>query len=363
MMKVHYLLMAGGTGGHVFPALAVAQELMARGATVSWLGTAVGIEAKVIPDAGITLHTITIKGFRGKRIMSKLMMPFLLLQAIMQAMIIIMKHKPNVVIGFGGFASGPGGVAARLLNKKLIVHEQNAIAGTTNKLLAKIAHQRLEAFPGSLNQAIHVGNPVRQALLSAANSISLQDTSLEPNHQPLHLLVMGGSLGAKAINELVPQALALLDGKVCPQVWHQTGKGKQQATMAAYKNHGMDNAQVVEFIDDVAGAYQWADVVICRSGALTVSEVAIMGLPAIFIPFPFAIDDHQTHNAQWLVNKGAAICIQQQLLNAEQLMQQLLPLLTQKQPLLIMSQRASNAAMPEATTKVADICEEIAHVH
>lgn len=364
MNAMHYLFMAGGTGGHIFPALAVAKELMARGAQVSWLGTAIGMESHIIPAANIPLHRISIKGMRGKRWHAKLSAPLMLLIAVVQAISILLKIKPSVVIGFGGFASAPGAVAAKLLHKKLIIHEQNAVAGTTNKLLSKWADKKLEAFVGSLPNALAVGNPVRDEIIASYRpdddaATAADSTSPIKDERPVKLLVLGGSRGAQALNEVIPAGLALLPAPLRPVVWHQTGKDRQRGVDTHYTDNAI-RAQVTEFIEDMAAAYRWADLIICRAGALTVSEVSIVGLPAIFIPFPYAIDDHQSHNARWLVGHGAALMERQAALTVDRLAELLTPLLQDKQRLLAMGAKARQLSLPQATRRVADICEEVA---
>jgi UDP-N-acetylglucosamine--N-acetylmuramyl-(pentapeptide) pyrophosphoryl-undecaprenol N-acetylglucosamine transferase len=334
-----YLIMAGGTGGHIFPALAVAKELMQRGAKVSWLGTAQGLEAEIIATENIEFHAMTIKGFRGKSIASKLLAPFLLCRAIIQAARVIRRYKPSVVIGFGGFVAAPGGIAARLLCKPLVIHEQNSIAGSSNRLLAKIATKKLVAFPDALNDAVHVGNPVRAAV-SHVNHDFLSDTK-----EGLRVLIMGGSLGAKAINDVVPFALAAMGTNTPPAIWHQTGKGKKVPVSAAYQEQQVE-ARVEEFIDDVAAAYMWADVIICRAGALTVSEVAAAGVPAIFVPLPSAIDNHQLFNAKWLVDHQAALVIEQKDLTKKSLCQMLEMLHENREKLMKMHKTLKQLAKP-----------------
>jgi UDP-N-acetylglucosamine--N-acetylmuramyl-(pentapeptide) pyrophosphoryl-undecaprenol N-acetylglucosamine transferase len=356
-----YLIMAGGTGGHVFPAMAVAKELMKRGATVSWLGTAQGMESTIVPAENIPLHTIAIKGFRGKSRLQKLIAPLLLIRSIFQAMQIIRQTQSTVIVGFGGFVAAPGGVAARLLGKKLIIHEQNSVAGSTNKLLNKLAHQTLEAFPGTLANAIYVGNPVR----SEITSLYQANESTVLSEKSLHVLVMGGSLGAKAINDIAPSAFARTvqlihenNASLAIDIWHQTGKGKQHSVNEDYKTLGV-TAKVDEFIDDVAAAYTWADIIICRAGALTVSEIAIAGVPAIFIPLPSAIDNHQYHNAKWLVGSDAALLIEQKSLTNESLSESLMTLIGDNEKLLHMKTELQKAALPKATDQVVNYCEAL----
>lgn len=359
--NISVLIMAGGTGGHVFPALAVADELRTRGATINWLGTGRGIENRLVPAANIALHLIKVEGVRGRGLIGLLKAPFLIIYALLQALSVIRHIKPDVVLGFGGFASGPGGLAAKLLGKPLVIHEQNAVAGTTNCLLAKIANQVLAAFPHAFGEAgceQVVGNPVREQI---KNLEAVQSRYAERTQQklPLQLLVIGGSLGAKAINELIPQALAELPLESRLAVWHQTGKGHAEATIALYMQHQV-NAKVVEFIDDMAAAYAWADVVICRAGALTVSELMMAGVASILIPLPSAIDDHQTFNAKNLTEIGAGIALVQKDLTAAKLAALLLTELADRHHLMLMAQKAQQLAKPYAAVQVADICEEVA---
>ncbi len=359
--KFSVLIMAGGTGGHVFPALAVAEELRARGATLNWLGTGRGIENRLVPAANIALHLIKVEGVRGRGLTGLVKAPFLIVYALLQALGVIRQVKPDVVLGFGGFASGPGGLAAKLSGIPLVIHEQNAVAGTTNRLLAKFAKKVLAAFPNAFGEACSeqvVGNPVREQI---KNIPGVQDRYAERAQQklPLQLLIVGGSLGAKAINELVPQALAELPLDARPQVWHQTGKGHAEATTALYMQHQV-NAKVSEFIDDMAAAYTWADLVICRAGALTVSELMMAGVASTLIPLPNAIDDHQTFNAKNLTEAGAGIALVQKDLTAAKLAALLLTELADRNQLKLMAEKAQQLAKPDAAAQVADICEEVA---
>lgn len=347
-----FLVMAGGTGGHVFPALAVAKALQAQGAAVEWLGTQRGIESQLIPAADIPLHVISVEGVRGRGRGALLKAPLQISRAIMQARSVVKSVAPDAVLGFGGFATGPGGVAARLCGIPLIIHEQNAVAGTTNRLLARIATRVLEAFPSGLPAAKEVGNPVRgeiAALPAPADRIA--------KNAPLRLLVLGGSLGAVAINELVPQAIARLDSAARPRVVHQAGQRHLDVAREAYERAEVE-AEVVPFIADMAAAYENADLVICRSGALTVSEIAAAGLGAILVPFPFAIDDHQTKNGEWLADAGAAMVIQQDELDADKLADILRDLFADPKKLLSMAEAARKVARPDATEQVLAVCRE-----
>jgi len=356
------LVMAGGTGGHVFPALAVADELRARGHSIHWLGTARGIEMRLVPAANIPLHLIKVEGVRGRGVTGLFKAPFLISYALGQALQLIRKVNPDVVIGFGGFASGPGGMAAKILGKPLVIHEQNAVAGTTNRLLAKVASRVLAAFPNAFNSVPGksvdvVGNPVRTNIHGLVDANTRYTARAEKNAPP-QLLVLGGSLGAKAINELVPQALAQLPRESRPQVWHQAGKNHADATTALYMQHQV-NAKVDAFVDDMAAAYAWADLVICRAGALTVSELTAAGVASILIPLPSAIDDHQTFNAKHLSDVGAGISLVQKELTAAKLAALLLTELADRQHLLSMAEKAGQLAKPNAAAQVATICEEV----
>lgn len=352
------LIMAGGTGGHVFPALAVAQEFIKRGASVHWLGTAKGIEARLVPEANIPLHFLTVEGVRGKGIVGLLKAPFLISRAVMQARRLMKKIKPALVLGFGGFASGPGGLAARWLKIPLVIHEQNAVAGTTNRLLAPKAKKVLAAFNGAFVKTgfsgeTIVGNPVRESIQEIANVEARFAARAE---EKIHLLILGGSLGAKAINQLLPEALSRLDER--PLVWHQTGAQHEQATRDLYKQFRIDG-KVDAFIQDMAAAYAWADLVICRAGALTVSELMVAGVASLLIPLPNAIDDHQSANAAHLVAAGAGVAFKQSELTAELLAEQLQNFLRNKPRLLQMAKNAQQQAIPDSAARVVNYCEEI----
>lgn len=356
------MIMAGGTGGHVFPALAVADALRQQGVAVEWLGTPRGIENTLVPAANISLHHIAVEGVRGKGILGLAKAPFLIVGAVVQALSIFSKVKPDLVIGFGGFASGPGGVAAKLLRKPLLTHEQNSVMGTTNRLLAKIADRQLLAFANTLvngepSNALAVGNPVRASIANLPEPIARYQERAQHN-EPIHLLVLGGSLGAKAINEIVPAALAKMPMAARPSVRHQAGKLHVEATIALYMQHQV-NAKVDAFVEDMAAAYAWADIIICRAGALTVSELMAAGVAALLIPLPSAIDDHQTHNAAILTRAKAGISIAQSELSAEKLSALLLTELSDHQRLQTMAVNARTLALPHAAQTVADICVEI----
>lgn len=354
--ETRILIMAGGTGGHVFPALAVADKLRESGVKVEWLGTERGIESTLVPKAGIKLNYLDIAGLRGKGAKAWLKMPWQLSSAVWQASRVIRRFKPDAVLGLGGFASGPGGLAARMLGKPLVVHEQNAIPGTTNRWLAKMAVRRLEAFPNALPNAEQVGNPVRADIVALPEpQLRMQDREGAPR-----LLVLGGSMGALKLNELVPAALAGMDESQRPLVWHQAGRAHLSVASKAYADAGID-ARVDAFIDNMAEAYGWADLVICRAGALTVSEITAAGLAALFVPYPYATDDHQTRNAEWLVSNHAAVIRQERELNTKLLRTELTALLSSPERLMTMAVNARSLAMPRAAERVAEICLEVAN--
>ncbi len=351
----HFLIMAGGTGGHVFPGLAVAEELKRLGHKVSWMGTRSGIEASLVPAAGIPIHYIEISGVRGKGVRGLLQAPAKILQAINQSKALLRELKPDCVLGMGGFASGPGGMAAKLLKIPLVIHEQNAVAGTTNRILSLFANAVLEAFQGTFPNrrgAKHVGNPVRKSLVGI--------THMTDHTADLKLLVLGGSQGAKAINEIIPEVVKTLDFTL--DVWHQTGKSHLDDVEKRYGEEtlSMKSIELFPFIDDMAEAYAWADLVICRSGAMTVSELAAAGVPALFIPFPHAIDDHQTANARWMERQGAAEIIPQQELNASVLRHHLKRLNKRREILDKMRGRAKSLGIHDAAANVARTCIEVA---
>ena len=315
-MTKKLLVMAGGTGGHVFPGLAVAKLLQQQGWQIHWLGTPKRMEADLVPHHGFDISFINVEGVRGNGLLRLAKAPFKLINAVIQARRVIKQFKPDVVLGMGGFASGPGGIAAWLSKVPLILHEQNAVAGMTNKVLAKFASKVMVAFesalPGTIKQV--VGNPIRADILEMVNS----DDGIDLASRDLHLLIVGGSLGAKVLNDTLPLTLPLLKNTRGVVVKHQVGKGNSEAVRIAYGDQH-SKIQVSDFIEDMADAYQWADLVICRAGALTVSELAALGLPAIFVPLPYAVDDHQTKNAQVLVEIGAAYLVKQSQLTPAEL--------------------------------------------
>lgn len=356
MASKNVLIMAGGTGGHVFPALACAYELQARGYEVHWLGTPRGIENELVPNAGIELHHIHVSGLRGKSKLELFKAPFKVLRSLWQARRIVRRLEPVFVLGMGGYVTGPGGLAAKLCGVPLIIHEQNAVAGTANKSLVPFATRVCEAFPDTFKampKRRTTGNPVRRELFLATPRDTLTG-------RRARLLVLGGSLGAEPLNKLVPKALALMPAELRPEVFHQAGKQHAEVTGERYQQEGIE-AKVSPFVSDMAQAYAWADLVICRAGALTVSEVAAAGLPAFLIPLPHAIDDHQTRNAHYLADQGAAVVLPQNKTDAAQLAERLQEVLMQPQQLTLMGETARRLAKPDATRQLVEICLEAAH--
>lgn len=354
------MVMAGGTGGHVYPALAVADALRARGWEVFWLGTRAGLEARVVPAAGIEMVWVSIGGMRGKSVLTKLLLPLMLLVAFGQSVRVILQRRPDVVLGMGGYTAFPGGMMASLLNRPLVIHEQNSVGGLTNRVLACLADRVLTAFPQAFKNALDkpipcrsvvtewVGNPVRTDIATTSRAL---------HSGPLRLLVVGGSLGASALNDLVPKALALLPAEQRPRVVHQSGRQHLDVLRANYAAAGVE-AEVCDYIEDMADAYRACDFAICRAGAMTVAELACAGVPAVLVPFPFAVDDHQTGNAEFLSLAGAAWLIQQKELSAEKLAELIGGL--DRTTLAAMSEKAVALAKPDATRQVADICEALA---
>ena len=352
-MSRSILIMAGGTGGHIMPGLAVADILRARGWRVTWLGAPDGMEAELVPKHGYTMAWVNFSGLRGKGFARMLLLPLMLLRAFAQSVVVLLRHRPDVVLGMGGYIAFPGGLMAALLRRPLVIHEQNSVAGLSNKVLARLADKVLSGFPDVLPKAIWCGNPVRAEI--AALPEPAQRYAARAGR--LNLLVVGGSLGAKALNEALPQALVLLPEAMRPNVVHQTGKQHFAAVQQLYRQAAV-RADIRPFLDDMAGSYANADVVICRAGALTIAELAAAGVASILIPFPFAVDDHQTHNARFLSGRGAAILLPQSGLNAEKLAQLLRELSREK--LLMMAQQARGVAKPDAAEQVAKICVELA---
>ena len=346
------LIMAGGTGGHIMPGLAVAEHLRSLGWRVVWMGNPDGMEARLVPGRGFETAWVKFSALRGKGLLRKLLLPFNLLRGFWQARREIKKIQPDVVLGLGGFITFPGGMMAALSGIPVVLHEQNSVAGMANRVLARFAKRILTGFPDVLPRGEWVGNPVRPeiAKLPAPAERLAQRTG------PLNILVVGGSLGAQALNESLPLALAQIPGDERPQVVHQSGEKHIEGLKAIYAKAGV-SGNLVPFIEDMAGAYAWADLVICRAGALTIAELAAAGVASVLVPFPFAVDDHQTGNARFLAHVGAAILLPQTELNPDTLT--LLRNLSRSQ-LLEMAQKARELAKPDATVVVVKACAELA---
>lgn len=350
------LIMAGGTGGHVFPGLAVAEILREQDHEVIWLGTERGLEKRLVPAAGLQLECISITGLRGKGAVSLLFAPVRLVAALWQSLSLLRRLKPNVVLGMGGFVSGPGGLAAWLLRRPLCVHEQNAIAGLTNRLLGRLASRVMEAFPGAMPaeaNAQAVGNPVRRAL----HDMPPPTERFAERNGPLRLLIIGGSQGARRLNQVVPATLGQLIQELPMEVWHQSGEADRDLVQRNYATLGVQ-ARVDAFVDDMTAAYGWADLVICRAGALTVTELTAAGLGSLLVPYPYAVDDHQTANGRWLSDNEAALILPEEELTAASLAVQLRALGTDRNQLLQMACKARELARPNAAADVAAICLE-----
>ncbi|GAB4119139.1 MAG: undecaprenyldiphospho-muramoylpentapeptide beta-N-acetylglucosaminyltransferase [Sideroxydans sp.] len=347
------LIMAGGTGGHIYPGLAVADALRAQGWNVVWLGAPNSMESELVPKHGYPVAWVNFSGVRGKGLKRLLTLPFTLLRALGQSAAAILRHRPDVVLGMGGYITMPGGLMAAFLRRPLVIHEQNSIAGMSNKVLAKIATRVLSGFPAVLKGAQWCGNPVRADIAS----LPAPEVRYVQRSGRLNVLLVGGSLGAQALNEALPKALALLDAASRPNVIHQTGKKHFETVQKLYAQAGV-SADIHPFLDDMADQYAKADVVICRAGALTIAELAAAGVASVLVPFPFAVDDHQTHNARFLREHGAALLLPQQELSAEKLAQLLRKL--DREKLLAMAQAARRLAKPDATQQVAKICAELA---
>ncbi|MBC8519905.1 MAG: undecaprenyldiphospho-muramoylpentapeptide beta-N-acetylglucosaminyltransferase [Gammaproteobacteria bacterium] len=352
------MIMAGGTGGHIYPALAVAELWRRGGDEVIWLGTRTGMESRLVPEAGIGVEWISIHGLRGKGIISLLLAPFHLSRAIAQSIGAIWRIKPDVVLGMGGFVAGPGGVAAWIMRRPLVIHEQNAVAGLTNRLLSTVSRRVLEAFPGTFGpgkKVVQTGNPLRSRLM---------DMEIASSHNPLRLLVLGGSLGAQRINQLIPEMISMLLPEERLEIYHQTGESNLKDTELEYIKHGVvfdsgENSRVVAYIENMQEAYQWSDLVLCRAGAMTVSELAMVGRPAILVPFPFAVDDHQTANGNFLQSDDAALLVQQRDLDGERLLGMIREFIQHPGMISEMGEKARELSRPEAAADVVSICKEL----
>lgn len=356
------MIMAGGTGGHVYPALAVAEYLRARGVSLFWLGTTRGIENRVVPQQGIELLTVRVSGVRGKGLQSKLAAPVKILAAIFQALYICIRRRPAAALGMGGFASGPGGVAAWLLRIPLLIHEQNRVAGTTNRILARFAAQIMQGFPGTFGDrsgVVTTGNPVRRQIADLA----VRESPSIPTPSPprLNVLVLGGSQGARKLNRVAPPALDRLQRRMKLNVRHQCGERHLAETQRVYDGLQLDQVRLDPFIDDMASAYEWADIAVCRAGALTIAELCAAGLAAILVPFPYAIDDHQTANARFLRDAGAALLLPEDELTETGLEDLLWQLFSTEDRLSELARNSRSCAFPDAAQAVGALCLEHAY--
>ncbi len=352
------IIMAGGTGGHIYPALAVGVELRARGVNVYWMGAHSGLEDRLARRAGFEFDAVRIKGLWGKGLLRWLSLPLWLTISLWQSIAIVLNRRPDVMLGMGGYVCGPGGLAAALLRCPLVIHESNAVAGLTNRLLAKLAARVLSGVPESdLGRKVEfTGTPVRAEIVAAANE---KNRRAKPAHEQFNLLVIGGSQGAVALNTAVPLAFKQLPSERQPQVMHQTGRGRLEQVRTVYLSGGID-AQVVEFIENMSDAYKWADIVIARAGAMTLAELATMGLAAILVPFPHAARDHQRVNAEILVRQGAAVLCPQSEDFEQQLGRELVRLVSDREAVQGLAKRIRQGARPDATQAVADCCMELA---
>nr|VFK51650.1 MAG: UDP-N-acetylglucosamine-N-acetylmuramylpentapeptide N-acetylglucosamine transferase [Candidatus Kentron sp. TUN]VFK52318.1 MAG: UDP-N-acetylglucosamine-N-acetylmuramylpentapeptide N-acetylglucosamine transferase [Candidatus Kentron sp. TUN]VFK52749.1 MAG: UDP-N-acetylglucosamine-N-acetylmuramylpentapeptide N-acetylglucosamine transferase [Candidatus Kentron sp. TUN] len=359
--------MAGGTGGHVFPGLAIAEQLRAQGVQVFWLGTRRGLEAELVPKAGFAIRFIYIGGLRGKGLVRQILAPFFIFIAFLQSLWAILRIRPHVVLGMGGFVSGPGGVAAWLLHRRLLIHEQNAIPGMTNRLLASLATTVMEAFPGSFSTVRgtyvrcpvqHTGNPVRHNIASLSPPVE----RLQRKDEVLRVLVLGGSQGAESLNKVVPEAVGTLVDSTLVMVRHQTGSQNLTSVRASYRDLCV-TVELVPFIDDMAEAYEWADLVVSRAGAMTIAELTIVGVASILVPYPFAVDDHQLENARFLANAGAAVLVPQSELTAVDLGRLFSEFHGARHRLVAMAEAARGLAISDATQRVVMQCMAAAHVY
>jgi len=346
------MVMAGGTGGHVFPALAVANELREQGTKVTWLGTQRGLEARLVPNNGFDIEWVSVSGLRGKGILSWFLAPFKLLRAMAQSASAIQRIQPDCVLGMGGFVAGPGGLMARIMGKPLIIHEQNAVAGLTNKYLARVANHVLTGFPsvaGLPDSARWVGNPVRKDISPSNDELSSAE---------INVLVIGGSQGALSFNQKLASVFA--QQTVGINIWHQSGKGRSAPVIASYQQEGV-TAKVTEFIEDMVGAYQWADILICRAGAMTIAECCATATPALLVPYPFSAGDHQALNAQAMVDVGAAQMLNNQDLDKPIMVTTLAGMLAEKTKLTSMGQAALSLHKANAVSSVVRVCAEYCH--
>ncbi len=347
------MILAGGTGGHVFPALAVANELRDRGVPIIWVGTNKGIESRIVPAAGFPLAIMSVQGLRGKGLLQYVRAPLIILKALFESLSIVLKHKPCALLGMGGFVAGPCSLIGVLLRKPLIIHEQNAIVGLTNRILAPLSRIMFTGFPIKYNKRNleFCGNPVRRKLMEIAGP----EQRMVDRGVSKRLLIVGGSQGAVSLNQYIPQALGIISSSIQIEVWHQTGANRHELVLENYQKNNLQ-AKVNEFIDDIDQAYAWADLIVCRSGAITLAEVAAVGLGAVLVPYPYAVDDHQTANAQSYVDAGAARLIPESEMTTEKLAETLRVLLSDSQQLMDMACAAKKLGKTNASKRVADEC-------
>ena len=354
--RLHILVMAAGTGGHVYPALGFAHCAKALGHSISWMGTCGGLESRLVPEQGFDLNFIDVQGVRGKGLKTLFKAPFVIATALWQSLKLIRRIQPDLVIGFGGYVAGPGGLACRMLRRPLAIHEQNAIAGTTNRLLAGFAGATLCAFKGALPNATEVGNPVRPEILK----IDEPEQRIGTRVGVPKLLVVGGSLGASFLNESIPQILVDIPHQERPEIWHQAGPRQLELARECYDRVGV-HARVDAYIDDMSTAYEWADLVVCRAGAMTVSELAAAGVASVLVPFPYAIDNHQSLNASHLEEAGAALVYEQAENDLTALGGKVQELLMDRNRLVSMAKAARSRAIPDAASRIVEACEELAY--
>jgi UDP-N-acetylglucosamine--N-acetylmuramyl-(pentapeptide) pyrophosphoryl-undecaprenol N-acetylglucosamine transferase len=356
-MSHSIMIMAGGTGGHIFPALAVAEHLRAQGWNVTWLGVRGGMEERLIPPRGYAMAWVRFSGVRNRGFVAAALLPFNLLVAFWQGARAIFTHRPDIVLGMGGYVSFPGAMMASLFNRPLAIHEQNSVAGLANRVLARLADRVMTTFPGAFGEetgVVWTGNPVREEIVAMAPP----ENRYAARAGQLRLLVMGGSQGAQGLNTVVPEALAKMTAAARPRVLHQAGASHIDAVSARYRECGIA-AEVVPFIDDIAARYSETDLIVCRAGATTIAEIAAAGIASVLVPYPYAADDHQTINARFLAGRGAALLIPQRELTAGHLAEALSGLTRER--LLAMAQAARAAGKPEATRAVAQVCKELVH--
>lgn len=353
------MITAGGTGGHIFPGLAVAQSFIQQGESVVWVGTVHGLETKLVPNDNIRLLTIPMQGLRGKGVVRLLKAPWLITRAVLASYKMIKQEKPDVILGMGGYVSGPVGIAARICNVPLVLHEQNAIAGMANKMLSHLASGICESFPETFpasKKVTYCGNPVRPAITTLAGK---KVGNLLNTTRSLRVLILGGSQGAHAINKIIPAMVARFQAPNNIQVWHQTGAHDYEIVKEAYTKLNLQSTKIEPFIHDMATAYEWADLVVCRAGATTVAELAVIGLPAIFIPAPQAVDDHQTANANSLVKHGAAVILPQSELSCDRLFDEINQFCLKPERLTQMAINASGLGNLDATSNVVNVCRRV----